>query len=306
MRGLFIRLRDLFGTISDRVIVDGGELSRRFGAALTAPFKRTAWTIQERLVWPVSDRLPRPSGAVRALSVITLVVGAGIATLLLAGANGSGGLKVAEVASQVAPSARSVPPPPKAPPAPTLAGATPVFKSAAKKEQPAGSTAKQVKSAPAEPAAAGSSSTADSSSPATDKISSTPAAETSSVPSVPTTPETSATPALPAGPAAIAVAHRFADAFVVYETGGVEASVRDAFGKTATPQLSRALLRRPPRLPANVEVPRAKVLNVVAAPSRGPVYPISVSLLRLGVTSELRLSMEQKKKDGWRVSDVLG
>ncbi len=48
------------------------------------------------------------------------------------------------------------------------------------------------------------------------------------------------------------------------------------------------------------------MLNVVAAPSRGAVYPVSVSLLRLGVTSELRLSMEQKKNDGWRVADVLG
>jgi len=296
------RLRDFFGAIGDHLVVDGGGLLRGFGAVLTAAFRRTAWAIQERLIWPVSDRLPRPTGAARALMVVTLAVSAGVATLLLAGANGSGGLKVAEVSSQVAPSARSVPPPPKAPPEPTLEGATPVFKSAAKDERPVDSTAKQVKSAPAEPAAAGSSSTEGSSSPATDKISSTPAAETSSTSSAPT-PET---PALPAGPAAIAVAQRFADAFVVYETGGVEASVRDVFGETATPQLSRALLRRPPRLPANVEVPKAKVLNVVAAPSRGPVYPVSVSLLRLGVTSELRLSMEQKKNDGWRVSDVLG
>ena len=71
-------------------------------------------------------------------------------------------------------------------------------------------------------------------------------------------------------------------------------------------QLAKALLRRPPRLPANVKVPKAKVVNVVPAPSRGGIYPVSVSLLRVGLTSELRLEMEKRKADGWRVTNVLG
>ena len=65
-------------------------------------------------------------------------------------------------------------------------------------------------------------------------------------------------------------------------------------------------MRRPPRLPANVTVPQAKVVNVVAAPSHGRDYPVSVSLLRVGITSELRLEMEQLKDKGWQVTNVLG
>ena len=111
----------------------------------------------------------------------------------------------------------------------------------------------------------------------------------------------------PAGPAAIAVARDFADAFVVYETGGSDG--RGAQGlrrRRRRPELAKALLQRPPRLPANVKVPKAKVLNVVPGPSHGSVYPVSVSLLRVGVTSELRLEMEQLKDEGWRVTNVLG
>ena len=53
-------------------------------------------------------------------------------------------------------------------------------------------------------------------------------------------------------------------------------------------------------------MPKAKVLNVVPAPSHDRIYPVSVSLLRVGLTSELRLEMEQLKGDGWRVTNVLG
>ena len=77
----------------------------------------------------------------------------------------------------------------------------------------------------------------------------------------------------PAGPRAIAVAGDFAGAFVLYETGDSDSGVRRAFGETATPALAKALLRRPPRLPANVKVPKAKVVNVVPAPSHGDIYP---------------------------------
>ncbi len=56
-----------------------------------------------------------------------------------------------------------------------------------------------------------------------------------------------------AGPAAIKVARRFAGAFVLYETGQVNRKVRAAIRETAAADLSAALLKRPPRLPANVE-----------------------------------------------------
>jgi hypothetical protein len=110
----------------------------------------------------------------------------------------------------------------------------------------------------------------------------------------------------PAPKAAKRVARHFAQAFVVYETGGVDTKVRNAFHRTTTKQLSQALLHRPPRQPAGVEVPKAKVVTVVAGPSHGKVYEVSVSLLRVGVTSELRLVMEQGPGKKWQVTNVLG
>jgi hypothetical protein len=128
-----------------------------------------------------------------------------------------------------------------------------------------------------------------------------------------------------AGPQAIAVAKEFSGAFVLYETGHSDAKVRAIFHQTATPDLARALLKRPPRLPASVKVPQAKVLNIVAGPKHGDTYTVSVSLLRVGVTSELRLDMQKAGTAGgspttsnngsesargsntkWLVTDVLG
>ena len=124
-----------------------------------------------------------------------------------------------------------------------------------------------------------------------------------------------------AGPAAIAVARQFAGAFVLYETGHDTAAVKSAFHASATPELAKALLERPPRLPADVKVPEAKVLNIVAGPKHGDTYTLSVSLLRVGVTSELRLDMQKtpsgdspnaardstgSDKVHWLVTDVLG
>lgn len=268
------------------MVVDGGDLARRLGAALIWPFRRIAWGFQSWVIWPIQDRfLGRVFAVCGAVAVAAAAVVVGVLALSSAG---SGVSTDTPVAAGTAPLARVAPPLSKTERPATLQGATPVFEPRQKDGDEAAKPAQQDKSAA--PGAAGA-----SSSVATDKISSEPAAKTSSSSASPT----------PAGPEAIAVAQKFADAFVVYETGGVEANVRKTFGETATRELSKALLRRPPRLPANVEVPEAKVVNVVAAPSRGPAYPISVSLLRLGVTSELRLSMEQAD-DEWRVSDVLG
>ena len=110
----------------------------------------------------------------------------------------------------------------------------------------------------------------------------------------------------PAGPAAIKVARTFSDAFVLYEIGQGSAHVRSTFTNTASPALARSLLGRPPRQPDQVRVPKAKVLNIVAGPSSGSVYTISVSLLRVGLTSELQLEMEKTKRGDWHVTNVLG
>jgi hypothetical protein len=117
---------------------------------------------------------------------------------------------------------------------------------------------------------------------------------------------TSRAKAVPAGRAATKVARRFSQAFVFYEVGEHPARAKAVFGETATPQLAEALAERPPRLPANVKVPKAKVVNLVPGPRRGKSYTVSVSLLRVGVTSELRLSLRQSKAEGWRVINVLG
>ena len=59
------------------------------------------------------------------------------------------------------------------------------------------------------------------------------------------------------------------------------------------------------RQPASVDVPQAKVLNVVAGPRHGDSLEVSVSLLRVGDTSELRLHLEHSDS-GWLVTDVRG
>ena len=115
----------------------------------------------------------------------------------------------------------------------------------------------------------------------------------------------SSSAAVPAGPEAMKVARRFAEAFVVYEVGEDQASARAAFETTATPELAGALAKRPPRLPEKVDIPQARVVNLVPGPRRGKAYSVSVSLLRVGVTSELRLEL-RRNPDGWLVTDVRG
>jgi hypothetical protein len=110
---------------------------------------------------------------------------------------------------------------------------------------------------------------------------------------------------VPAGPAAMKIARRFSDAFVFYEVGEHPARAKAVFGETAAPQLATALSERPPRLPQDAKVPKARVVNLVAGPRHGKAYTVSVSLLRVGLTSELRLEME--KSDGeWLVTVVRG
>ncbi len=105
---------------------------------------------------------------------------------------------------------------------------------------------------------------------------------------------------------AVTVAREFAGAFVLYEIGRNDLAGGNDLRRNRHPaSWPTALLQRPPRLPASVKVPKAKVLNVVAGPHTGDTYTLSVSLLRVGVTSELRLEMQRKPKDRrWQVTDV--
>jgi hypothetical protein len=266
-------------------------------------FEDASLALREHLLWPVEDRLLGLSDRGRAAVaggavVVALGLGIGAFALSSGGSEPTATNPVAAV-SERTPHPAPVSPAPEAQPEPTLHGAAPVFKPADSAEKAGASQGAEAADTPA--TAAGH--TGD---PATDTITSSPTTSAAAATTSKARPATDLPDGPPAGPAAIAVARKFADAFVVYETGGNEDSVRKAFGATATPELTKALMRRPPHQPAGVEVPQAKVLNIVPAPSHGTIYPLSVSLLRVGATSELRLEMEELKNQGWRVTNVLG
>jgi hypothetical protein len=269
-------------------------------------FEDLSLALRDRLLWPLQDRFLALGDSGRAAvagGAVVLALGLGVGGYSLVSDDGSEPTAARQVAVAVEPAPEPAPaapqPKPKAEPEPTLQGAAPVFKAPAKDDER--STVSGSEAVAAEPSAATATNTGNA---ATDTISSTPAARPAGA-SASTAP-TAAVDGPPAGPAAIAVARKFAQAFVVYETGGEEAEVRAAFAATATPELTKGLMQRPPRQPAGIEVPKAKVLNVVAAPSHDRIYPVSVSLLRVGSTSELRLEMEQLKNKQWRVANVLG
>ncbi len=117
-------------------------------------------------------------------------------------------------------------------------------------------------------------------------------------------PKTVVRPAdLPESPP-LRVAHRFANTFVGYEVG--EKKATRTLRRTATGKLAGELADRPPRLPANGRVPKASVLNVVSGKKKGRRMEVSVSLMRSGATSELRLALTRQNKKGWLVSEVRG
>jgi hypothetical protein len=267
-------------------------------------FEDLSLALREHLLWPIEDRLlglGRSGRTAVAGGAVVLALGLGIGGYSLLGSGSpEPAAPTARVAvvSKPAPEPAAAAPKPVPEPEPTLHGAAPVFKPADDQEKVGQS--KGVESAAA-PAADG----ARTGDPATDTITSSPAASAAAARTSSAAHPADIPDGPPAGPAAIAVARKFADAFVVYETGGAD-EAREDFKATATPALTKALMRRPPRQPAGVEVPQAKVLNIVPAPSHGTIYPLSVSLLRVGATSELRLEMEQLKNQGWRVTNVLG
>ncbi|HEY0391808.1 MAG TPA: hypothetical protein VGC63_08875 [Solirubrobacterales bacterium] len=283
-------LADAALAVEERLVWGGVDALRAVGEVVRWPFERAAWAIERGLVWPLEERTGEWSGPLRAVGMAALAllaVAAGVFGLLWA--SGSGGSKTASVQRSAAPPpARVVSPVTQkqpAPAAPVLHGATPDF------TPEAGDAATAARGGEAGDRSATSTAGAATS---TSTSSSTPAAAATAA-------------AQPAGPAAIKVARQFSSAFVLYETGRGNAKVRAAFAATATPQLAHSLLRRPPRLPADVKVPKAKVLNVVPGPQHGATYTLSVSLLRVGVASELRIDMQREKKSGkWLVTDVRG
>jgi len=117
-------------------------------------------------------------------------------------------------------------------------------------------------------------------------------------------PDTVVRPAPVPESAPLKVAHSFATTFVSYEIGEKGASKR--FARTATPKLARELKANPPKLPSTGQVPKATVVNVVKGKKQGDSMEVSVSLMRTGAASELRLNLTREKGDGWLVSEVRG
>jgi hypothetical protein len=276
--------------VEERVVWGGADVLRHLGEAIKWPFERAIWAIERGFVWPLEERTDGWSAPARVLGVAALVLlaaGAGVLGLVWASGSGGGGTSSAQqAAAPVAPIVRQAPQPAPAASAPVLQGAKPDFSA----EPETGVAKSSAETAGPEGAAAAAGSTAEvaRSAGAVDGTSGTTAAK-------------------PAGPAATEVARQFAAAFVLYEIGRKSPEVRNVFNETAAPQLTRELLRRPPRQPAGVEVPKAKVLNVVAGPHQGDTYTLSVSLLRVGVTSELRLEMQRDPETGkWQVVGSLG
>jgi hypothetical protein len=276
------------GALEERLLWSGGERLRAVGDAVRWPFERIGWAIERRLLWPLEQRtatwsLPPRAIGISLLGLIAIAIGVG--ALLVAAPSHDNGSRTGFTGSTAAP-ARAVPrtahtTAASSVPTPTLHGAAPVF---APKSHGAKGVEKAGQAAATE-SGVGAGARTES------KAGSTPAKDL---------------PPRQADPAAVAVAHRFSSAFVLYETGQTTSQVRSVFHDTATPHLVRQLLRRPPRLPADVNVPQARVVNVVPGPCLGEECTVSVSLLRVGVTSELRLSVTKEKNGDQRVTDVLG
>ena len=279
------RLRSSIATAASAVTRASRSAGKAAGKAVELarwPFERAAWAIERGLVWPLQERFDNRELALGTLAVGAVAIAVGAAGLLWATPGSSGPATGAAVPSRPAIAMKPLSPGTSVRhQAHVLKGAAPVF------APPAGGDAAKVAGEKAVRAP----------SPAANRPAKGSVASISSAPAI---------TGKPAGPAAIAVARKFSDAFVLYEIGQGSARVRAAFASTPTPALAHSLLRRPPRQPSSIKVPRAKVLNVVAGPSSGGVYTISVSLLRVGVTSELRLEMERAKHGSWHVTDVLG
>ncbi len=264
---------------------DHPEFEGRTPSGLTWPIRRFFWSVEKRVLWPVSDSFKRVTNSFRYRSPLAYI-GATMLLTVTAAAIGAAFYfqneakdgEQAPVVTQapaetlIAPPAApapvtSVTPPAEAKPDDTLKGVVPNF------EKTSGSSNKS------SGGGVGSESAND------------PYATVVKPSKVPDSPP-------------LKVAHRFAETFVDYEVG--KKGVAKDFKKTATPKLSKELKKDPPRQPSNGDVPEASVMNVVKGDSNGDSMEVSVSLLRSGATSELRLALEQQKSDKWLVSEVRG
>jgi hypothetical protein len=250
--------------------------------AATAPsLEGPAGTVDRRIFPRMRDRFRNRFGTSGrdvfvVLGTVAVALGVGIGVVAITGPHGSAPARSAASPTASAPATTNANAATAAQTAaaqtPSLQGVSPNFKSASKA---AGSNAGAAAKAQAPPVQVTT-------------------AKPSSIP-----------PGAPDDTAALHTAQDFASAFVLYEVGKSNAKVKQAFARTATPALARALGDRPPRLPDSVKVPTAKVQNVVLGAKKGRDIDASVSLLRLGELSELRLTLTPRHGN-WAVSEVRG
>lgn len=270
----------------------GGRAKRFLHAAADLvrwPFERAVWGIERTLLWPVQERLAgwAPSGrGAGAGALVAIAVAAVLAGVLLLPGSGEAPRERVAAPARVAIATPDPQPEAERPSGPVLQGAAPDFGVGA------GVGVAEAGDGGEEAAAAGS---ADASAASAASEEAEAGATASAAKRKP----------VPAGPAAMKVARRFSEAFVFYEIGERPQRARIVFAETATPELAEALGERPPRQPERADVPKARVVNLVPGPRAGKAYTVSASLLRVGLTSELRLELN-KKKGQWLVTDVRG
>ena len=250
------------------------------------PFERFAWLLERWLIWPLRERSAGwgPSGgAIGAGALAALAAAAVVVGVLWAPGDGGSGKKAA-VPTPVAIATPTGQPRAEEPQGPVLKGTPPTFH--------AGGAGVATAAKGAANGASGETSAGDE-------------AGSGAAPLPEATAASSSATSVPAGPEAMKIARRFSEAFVFYEVGERSARAKTVFGETAIPRLATALAERSPRLPESGKVPKARVVNLVAGPRSGKAYTVSVSLLRVGLTSELRLEMK-KSAGNWLVTDVRG
>ena len=277
-------VRRAWWAIQEGVFWRASDVGRALADDARWPFERAAWAVRRFIVWPVVDLFSNRGALGRSGLAATVLIAGGAAAF--------GGVQLADreepspamrqVAQVTAPVAEvenrvqnpvAADPEPE-PTGPVLQGVAPTFEPVSNEDSEA----------------AGATTAGDDSSDDSD----TGDEAEANVPDPESVPQP------------LAVARRFAAAFVSYEIGEGISEARTVFRETASPALAKALADRPPRQPASVEVPQAKVLNIVPGPRRDEMLAVSVSLLRLGATSELRLDLERTDDGDWLVGDVRG
>lgn len=262
--------------VQEVLIWRGGDLLRHLGDAAKWPFEKAVWAFQRKLSWPVREWLAArnlPSRSAVASSFAVVLGAAAVTGGVVAAGSGTDApvVQTVTVAQSSTPNVAPVAdlPATSALPVETLKGVPPIFKS----------TSSKLGKAETDPAK-----TSKTSSSSSERLTKADAKKVAKP---------------------LNVARRFADAFVSYEVGKDTQKAQAVFAQTARKPLAKSLADRPPRLPSNGRVPKAKVLNVVPGPQDNKQLAVSVAMLRLGVTSELRLQMEQTRL-GWFVSEVKG